>query len=458
MTMVGQAAKNLWSVLGQAVMPILKEKAQLVMRLVLGLRDWISQNRQLVANIFQVALAVSAAGVAAVVLGTAISFVGKTVGILAAILPAVGNLLSLIGAVISWMLSPVVLLAGGLALLGAYFVKSTGVMGQATDWLAGKFQGLKAFALDTFQGIADALAAGDIPLAAKVLWTALKAAWTEGTTWISSIWQDALLWCKEKFAEAWGGIRIIFSTIAHALTVAWIETTSFMSKVWTDFTGWVVKSWAWACLQLQKLWNWIKSAFTDFDAEAANRQAEAVFEAKKQEIEREAEAKKRAVEEERKAKREQETREYQQGLRQIVDETEARKAAFKREHDEKIKKANEELEAARKEWRQAVDAAKAKRKEHELAGGGPPKAPEAEDLLAKLKKDLGGLPQEMQKVANVTRGIFNPEALLSLKMGAVANPIKQVAAATAATRDSARKIADNTNRLVVLAENANVFT
>jgi hypothetical protein len=331
-------------------------------------------------------------------------------------------------------------------------------MGQATDWLAGKFQGLKNFALDTFQGIADALAAGDIPLAAKVLWAALKAAWTEGTTWISSIWQDALLWCKEKFAEAWGGIRIIFSTIAHALTVAWIETTSFMSKVWTDFTGWVVKAWAWACLQLQKLWNWVKSVFSDFDAEAANRQAEAVFEAKKQEIEREAEAKKRAVEEERKAKREQETREYQQGLRQIVDETEARKAAFKREHDEKIKKANEELEAARQEWRQAVDAAKAKRKEHDLAGGAAPKAPEAEDLLAKLKKDLGGLPQEMQKVANVTRGIFNPEALLSLKMGAVANPMKQVAAATAATRDSARKIADNTNRLVVLAENANVFT
>jgi hypothetical protein len=57
----------------------------------------------------------------------------------------------------------------------------------------------------------------------------------------------------------------------------------------------------------------------------------------------------------------------------------------------------------------------------------------------------------------VVRGIFNPMALLSLKGGAGGDPMKQVAVAAVATARTNQKIADNTDRLVILAEKTNVF-
>uniref|UniRef100_A0A7C4QS40 Uncharacterized protein n=1 Tax=Schlesneria paludicola TaxID=360056 RepID=A0A7C4QS40_9PLAN len=57
----------------------------------------------------------------------------------------------------------------GIGALAAYLINMSDLGGQALDWLGQQFQALKSTAIRTFGGIGDALAAGALSLAARIL-------------------------------------------------------------------------------------------------------------------------------------------------------------------------------------------------------------------------------------------------------------------------------------------------
>ncbi|MFQ3651723.1 MAG: hypothetical protein SNJ75_15470 [Gemmataceae bacterium] len=61
---------------------------------------------------------------------------------------------------------------------------------QALGWLGEQFNGLKETTLAAWQGISDALAAGDIGLAARILWLTLKMEFQKGVLWLEEKWID----------------------------------------------------------------------------------------------------------------------------------------------------------------------------------------------------------------------------------------------------------------------------
>jgi len=337
--------------------------------------------------------------------------------------------------VLPLLISPIGLVITAVGALGAYMLTSTEAGGKALDWLGGKFSTLQSEASDSYQGIADALAAGDIGLAAKVLWTTLKMWWTKGVTWLSAIWNDGMLWLKDTFAQAWGGLRSIFSTVAYGLRVAWVETTAFLSDTWTSFVNGVLTAWHWVGKQLTHAWNWLKSLWDDgFDAEAANASADAAYEATKKRIDGEAAARKKAIEDQRVIEREAEATAYDSTLRDIAFETQARRQALQKEHDEKIKTAEAGLDAARKEWQEARGAAKQARKTKETGGPGSLKGPD--ELLKRIGDAAAGLGDAVK--ASVS-GTFNASALFGMGAGTAA---ERTAKATEQTAKNTKKLLD----------------
>jgi hypothetical protein len=220
----GDILSDLWAQLkrvnflvGEAVGKFLQPYAEAATRVMKTIIDWVKEHQKLVGAIAAVGVVLVAAGAAFVVLGTVITSVGVVLGAAAVSIVAIGTAL---GALVT----PIGFVTVAFAALGASLTLNTETGAKALSYLGDKFSELAAIAKDTFGGIADALMAGDIQLAAKILWTGLKLAWTTGTADLRKIWIEFQSDFAQTFASVVGGIQL-----------AWIEAISVMTKAWAGF-------------------------------------------------------------------------------------------------------------------------------------------------------------------------------------------------------------------------------
>ncbi|MBM4125193.1 MAG: hypothetical protein FJ246_09630, partial [Nitrospira sp.] len=246
----GDTLDVLWKVLkktvftiGSALAPLLTEVAEGFTRVVVTVSNWIKESKDLVVMVFKIAATAIAAGGALVVLGTAISGVGAALGAIATVATGIGSAIATLGSIIAAILSPIGLVIAGIVALAGYLLYVTGVGEQSLNWLAGVFIDLKNDALAAFRGISDALAAGDIGLAAKVLWLTLKMEWQKGVNWLQEKW----IGFKEFFLSVWTeavfGLSRIMTNAWAGLQSFWTETVAAMSTAWTVFSSGAVSAW-----------------------------------------------------------------------------------------------------------------------------------------------------------------------------------------------------------------------
>jgi len=420
-------------VVGSALVPILSQAAQWVTKVAIVAADWIKRNKELIVTIFQVAVGVVAAGVALVVLGYAITGLAKVMGVLAVAVTAVGTALKLLGAVLAFLVSPIGLVITAVVALAAYILYATGAGAKALGWLAERFETLRDDAVASYQGIADALAAGDIPLAAKILWLTLKMEWTRGINFLEQAWLNFRNFFVRVGYDAWHGLLAVVEIVWHVLEVGWIETTAFLSKTWTQFTGWVTKAWHWCGKQLSKAWNWIRKQFdSSFDAEAANRAADEYYEARKADIERETGQKLAEREQRRQQQRERATQVHEATMAEIGRQNLQKHQELDSEYQQRMAENEADLAKARKEWQDALSEARRKREAKETEGPAPMEGPE--DLLAKVRGSLSGLGDLLQTARDRTIGVagtFNAAALLGLQAGGADDRIANATERTA---------------------------
>ncbi|MFB3894587.1 MAG: hypothetical protein ACE15C_21505 [Phycisphaerae bacterium] len=436
----GDALTDLWKVLKQAVFtigsalaPLLQGLAQRITAAVVVTSQWLRQNKELVVTVLKVAAAVLVGGLALVTLGYAITGLAKVLAILATVITGVGTILKLLGAVLAWMISPIGLVITAVVALGAYILYATGMGAKALGWLGDRFGELRQDATDAYQGIADALAAGDIGLAAKILWLTLKMEWTKGVNWISSIWNGALLWLRQRATEAFYGLVMGLEYIWHGLEVAWIETTAFLSSVWTNFCAGIHHAWMWVVKSLEETWNKIKGLFdSSFDADAANAAVEKQYQQARDQMWSEAKRQLGEREAERARQREQARQVHEGTLNELVRQGEGEKQRLQNEYDRKMQSNQDELDAARKEWRDALEQAKKKRQAKEAQG--PEKMEGPDDLLAKVRGGVAGLGDLLDQTAKKTLGVagtFNAAALQGLQAGGMEDRIANATERTA---------------------------
>jgi hypothetical protein len=202
MDTVGASLKRAANVVGAALAPVLTEVADTLARVIKTTVDWVAANQALIVTALKVGAGLAAAGAALVVIGGAIVAIANPIGLVIA----------------------------GLVALGTWFVRSTTVGGQALAWLGKRFNELTATARAAFKGMADALRAGNISLAAEILWAGLKVQWLKGTGGLRKMWAE------------WGTAVVeVFRGVTFGIAGAWIDAMarieSVLAKSVSNLTG-----------------------------------------------------------------------------------------------------------------------------------------------------------------------------------------------------------------------------
>ena len=151
-----------------------------ISRALSGLTEWIGKNQEMVKKVALIVAGVVGVGAAFIGIGSAAGVAAFAVGGLASMFSLVGTAIGVLVTLIGALFTPLGLVVAAVAALGAYFIYSTGIAGQAIEYLKGVFETLKADTIKAFGAIANALSAGDITAAANVLWTYLKLQWIKG--------------------------------------------------------------------------------------------------------------------------------------------------------------------------------------------------------------------------------------------------------------------------------------
>ena len=443
------ALDRLWKVIkmgvfhvGAALAPVLQKVADTITTLAVQIFAWVQRNQQLIVTVLKVVVGIIAVGAAIAVLGTAISGFATILGGLITVVTTVVAVLKVLGAVIAFLVSPIGLVIAAVAALAGYLIYATDAGGKALAWLGGRFNVLKEDALTAYQGIADALAAGDIGLAVKILWLTIKMEWTRGINFLEKVWLNFRGFFIQIGYDAWHGLLAVAEIVWHALEVGWIETTAFFAKAWQNFVGFFARTWERIKAGAKKAWNWIKSLFDDsVDLEAENNLVE---EQKQAAINRIDDEQKRRVAQ-REAQREAERRRaaavHEATLAEIGRENMEKHRELDAEYASRMADNEADLAKARKEWREAVDAAKKKREAKE-ADEGPGGLEGPDDIINKARDALAGLGDigelvqaEAAKIG--VKGTFNAAAVRGLAAGDAAD---RTAKATEETAKHTKKL------------------
>lgn len=160
----------------------------------------IEKNPALVKGIAIAAGVLTVAGAALVGFGAAAVLASVAVG-------ALSTLVGLLASPVALVVGGIAVLSGGLLTAGAAAIYFSGVGGKAVDWIKDKFGQLKSFVAPILQGISDALASGNMALAAKI---------------------------------GFAGVRLAFWTGLQMLPGAVSSATKKMTSLFIEFFGWVL--------------------------------------------------------------------------------------------------------------------------------------------------------------------------------------------------------------------------
>lgn len=431
------AAEGIAIAIGEAIEQPVRRAADALSKIAGWITMVVNRNRELIATIAKVTAIVFGVGLVLVVAGAAIVGLGAVFGSLATIVAGVGAAIGVIGSVLGALLSPIGLVVAAVVGLGGALLVSTGVAGDALDWLGDQFGRLRDRATTVVQGIADALAAGDVALAAEILWLSLKLVWQKGVAALNSVWLSARNFFITTAQKMWFGALAAAQIVWHALEVAWIETTSFMSKTWTRFTTGFKKIWESATSFVAKRMLEIQGLFdSSLDVDAAKQLVDDQLESRLSELDAEGQRQLDEREQRRQRQRDQSAELNEGTLAEIGRQFEEAQRNLQNATDENLQETQRQLDEARAKLDEALERARQQRAENEDEPGSPRRTPQ--DLLNDFQERIAGLGQTIARGVTV-RGTFNASAAQGLLGSADAQE---------RTADASEQTARNTKRLV----------
>lgn len=364
--------------------------------------EWIQQNQQVIVATVAVVAGVITLGSAMVAAGLAINIVAFALSGL-----AVGMKVGV--AVVGAILSPIGLLTTAVLGLGGYLVYASGVGGKALAWLGERFGQLWQDASTAWRAISDALASGDVSLAARILWLTLKMEWQRGVHFLEGLWlkfKDSFLTTTSNLTfeaarlmtDGWAGIE-----------VAWTETIAFLSDSWSLFTNLLAKTWHSTVGFIRKAWVRLKSLFNsdvNVDAEVSriNEETRAAHEAADSQMldnvgerDRERRDRRRQIESDR------------QGAQDALGDMQSQEQREREsQHAADLAEGERQLAEARRQWQDAIG--EVTKVEAKSEGESLPES--LEKLQASLAASNQTLSAEQEKIE--TQGSFNAFALLGI--------------------------------------------
>jgi TP901 family phage tail tape measure protein len=436
-TILKSALEGLAIAVGESLVAPLRVVAHVATQVVGAIAQWVRENRTLVLVVGAAALSIGVMGTGLFALGVASQIAAFAIGGLLKVMVGVKATFGLAALAIKAMLSPIGLVVAAIGTLGAVILLNTGAAGEALAWLREQFGRLHGFVSKVVTGMADALAAGDIALAARILWLSLKQAWQEGVAALNRTWLQVKRFMLTQAQQMWTGVLSGAEFVWHGLKVGWIEATAFISRTWKRFTSFMELTWATIRNVASKTLNHIKGLFDEtFDVESANLAADQALVAAEQRIDQEKDAKLAELQREGQQKREAEQQRHESRLRGIVEAEDEALAELDQATDSQLERTRGQLDDARRQLADALAEAKRKRDEVESEEGAPGAR---RGLLDGLADRLEGLGDVIARKITVT-GTFNPTAIAGLAAGTDAD--ERTARATEQTAKHTKRLVD----------------
>ena len=429
-----QAGIAILSVVGEALSKPVARLSKMMIGMAKNVSKWIKKNKRVVVSIVALIGIAGAAGAVLLTFGMIAKILAVTFGVLSGIITVLGASIGILGSILAALISPIGLATVAIAGLGAAILYYSGIGAKALEWLAGKFQILKEFAVKSWKAIADALVAGNFQLAANILWSSLKVAWQAGINELQKYWANFSAWYQKTTAEVFYGTMSIITDAWAGLKTAWTNTVSFLSDIWNIFLNNLQKAWNVSQGWLQKSWLKFMGIFDkNLDVEAAIKlvydelkmnEGEARDKLNKALGDSAAKSNKdkAGIEADRKSMQDM----IENNLVGDLGQIEADSAASLRESMEALKKAKEE-------WDKAIKEAKVAGKKRRKKGGS----------LDDMKKKLEGVPNVLDAVKGKIEiaGSFYAQSARALSSG-------NVAERTAKATEDIRKNTKKTNQLL----------
>ena len=221
-----------------------------------------------VSNLFKTGTAlIKTAIVLPITLATSAFSALMTIGGLAAstITGAFALVGTVVGGAIAIITSPIALIAVGIGAIAVAAIYVSGVVPTVFNAIASAatsagskikttfftaisaiqsvFSELKSTALETFGGISDALSAGDIAIAGRILWVGLKLAWLEGTQGLRNTWSSFTTEFTQVAGAAFYGAEEVWTKVKIGLQESWASLTTTIGNLWDAVVGTMLSAW-----------------------------------------------------------------------------------------------------------------------------------------------------------------------------------------------------------------------
>jgi len=237
LSLVKEQMRFLWMNIGAAVAPAMRQMAQITSTVIAAAIKWVKENQPLIQTISKIASIAVAVGGALTGLGAAMWGVGAAVGWLVPVVTTLG------GAFVTFLVSPMGMIAAGIAAgvaallyfsgaarqMAAGFAVDVGGMLGAAKTILGQ---ITQFFGDTFNGIKQALAGGDMALAAEIAWAAVKMVWFKGASSLVQIVADVL--GGDWLASAMDGIGNAWTMLQNGFDAACTAILNSWDTLWTN--------------------------------------------------------------------------------------------------------------------------------------------------------------------------------------------------------------------------------
>jgi TP901 family phage tail tape measure protein len=270
MRILTSAVEGVALAVGDALAPSLQAMIEGLTAVAGGLTAFIKNNQELIVSAAKGVAIFTAVGGSLLALGATLSVTSF----------AVGGLLSTfagMAAVVGLAVSPIGLLIGSVGALVALGPQIRGAFAGAFDGVADAadsvgvslsqlssdatvvFSDLATTATTTFQGIYDAIAAGDLAGAMDVLWAGLYAGWLRGVEaimgavdpWLS-MFQNAFTVMGAEIAKTWDSM---WTAVAGSLNMA----GAFIQGAFDNIVNGVMAAFDSMVSAVRKSWNWVQS-------------------------------------------------------------------------------------------------------------------------------------------------------------------------------------------------------
>jgi hypothetical protein len=235
---LGRVSGSIFSKIGSAITPVVLEYTKVLTGMLATTGKWIKDNKGLVQTIALVATGGALAAAAFTVLGLSAALAGYAFGALASIMGAIGGAITLIA-------SPLGILVAALLAGVLYWALWTKSGKSAVAGIMDAVGPLLAIFKQTFTGIKNAIAGGDLGLAGNIAMAGLKLSLLQGLSTLTELvggeWGDFVGKLGTQIAD--GDLSAAWSTSLAGMAAGWAAFAEGLVAVFTEAIRAIVPMW-----------------------------------------------------------------------------------------------------------------------------------------------------------------------------------------------------------------------